>query len=764
MSGAADTDEKKAQIAEVLLPVAVDTTYSYLVPPALRLAPGDSVKVPLGAREAFGVVWAIESPDRGPSGPQLGAPEGARSDLAGNLKTIVARYDRPPLPANLRALVDWVARWTLAPRGMALRMATRAAEGAGPDTPRLGYRLTGRAPARVTPARARVIAAAEGGLTFAKAALAQAAGCSASVIDALVDEATLEAIALAAAPVVPPLDPHFDAPRLEPQQRAAADELTQAVAAGGYHPFLLEGVTGAGKTEVYFEAVASALRSGGQALVLMPEIALTAQFLERFATRFGARPAEWHSGVALRRRARVWRGVATGEVKVVVGARSALFLPFSKLRLIVVDEEHEGAYKQEDGVAYHARDMAVVRARIEDATIVLASATPSIETRVNAEQGRYAHLRLTARAGARPMPDIAAIDMRIEGAERGRWIAPRLAAAIGAAMARGEQALLFLNRRGYAPLTLCRTCGHRFRCKNCDAWLVEHRFRNTLVCHHCGHVERRPRICPECESEDQLVACGPGVERLAEETANLFPNARTLVLSSDLLGGPARLRRELEDIANGVFDIVIGTQLVAKGHNFPLLTLVGVIDADSGLGSGDPRAAERTFQLLNQVTGRAGRGDTPGRALLQTWQKEHPVIRALLSGDAEQFYAQETNLRRRAGLPPFGRLAALIVAAKDAGAAEAHARALARAAHCLPPTDRYRVAPAGGLPEPDEIIVLGPAEAPIALVRGRHRFRLLVKAPRRADLQGFLRAMIAAAPKERGGVRVAVDVDPQSFW
>jgi primosomal protein N' (replication factor Y) len=405
----------------------------------------------------------------------------------------------------------------------------------------------------------------------------------------------------------------------------------------------------------------------------------------------------------------------------------------------------------------------VVRARFEEAAIVLASATPSIETRVNAQQGRYGYLKLDSRAGLRAMPTLAAIDMRVEGPPRGRWIAPRLALAIGETIARGEQALLFLNRRGYAPLTLCRTCGHRFRCENCDAWLVEHRFRRALVCHHCGHVERRPDACPECDSVDSLTACGPGVERLAEEVATLFPEARVLVLSSDFPGGAERLRRELEEIANGAFDIIIGTQLVAKGHNFPHLTLVGVIDADLGLGSGDPRAAERTFQLLNQVTGRAGRGDKPGHGLLQTFQPDHPVIAAMLSGDADKFYAQEIALRERAGLPPFGRLAALIVSATDAALAEAHARALARAAHALPPSPRYRVATGGDLPERDEIMLLGPAEAPIALIRGRYRYRLLARGPKNADMQAFLRDLLATAPKAQGGVRVQIDVDPQSF-
>ncbi len=747
MSAAPD-EAKGTRVVDVLAPVAVDTTYSYLAPAAFRIQPGDSVRIPLGTREAYGVVWSVE---------ETPAPAQA------NLKTVAARLDRPPLSQKLRDFIDWLARYTLTRRGMALRLATRAAEEAAPEAPRTLYRATGQAPERLTPTRARVLAAAEGGMAFSRKALAEAAACTAGVVDALVDEGALAAVAAAPEPVARPLDPDFAAPRLEPAQDEAAAALIAAVRAKTYAPFLLEGVTGSGKTEVYFEAVAAALEEGGQALVMMPEIALTAQFLERFAARFGEKPAEWHSGISPKKRARIWRAAATGEASVVAGARSALFLPFSNLRLIVVDEEHEGAYKQDDGACYHARDMAVVRARFEDATIVLASATPSIETRVNALSGRYGHLRLHARAGARQMPLLEPIDMRREGPPRGHWIASRLAGAIGETIARGEQTLLFLNRRGYAPLTLCRDCGHRFRCGQCDAWLVEHRFRRALVCHHCGHVERRPDTCPECHATDSLAACGPGVERLAEEAASLFPDARILVLSSDFPGGAERLRRELDEIAKGGFDIIIGTQLVAKGHNFPQLTLVGVVDADLGLGSGDPRAAERTFQLLNQVTGRAGRGDRPGRALIQTFQPEHPVIAALLSGDAEKFYAQEIALRQRAGLPPFGRLAALIVSGKDAAAAEAHARALVRAAHVLPPAPRYRIAVSGGLPEAEDTLLLGPAEAPIAQIRGRFRYRLLVKAPRGADVQTFLRDLIDAAPKPRGGVRVQIDVDPQNF-
>jgi primosomal protein N' (replication factor Y) (superfamily II helicase) len=733
------------RVADVLPPVAVDVSYSYRVPAGLVVAPGDFVEIPLGSRTTTGVVWAL------------------REGGGDNLKPVQRRRDLTPLRKPLRDFVDWVARWTLAPRGMALRMAIRAPDAAPvPAAPRLGVKRSGKPPARLTPARARALAAL-GEAAFVKSALAHAAECSVGVIDGLVDDGALDVVALAPEPVAPIPDPDFAPTILEPDQQRAAQALVAAVAARAFSATLLEGVTGSGKTEVYFEAVAAALRAGRQVLILLPEIALTAQFLDRFARRFGVRPAEWHSGAPARLRERLWSAIARGEARVVAGARSALFLPFADLGLIIVDEEHEGAYKQEDGVTYHARDMAVVRARLEAAPIVLASATPSIETRVNAEQGRYGWLRLEARFGAKVMPALAAIDLRRDGPPRGRWLSPPLIACIEEGLAKGEQSLLFLNRRGYAPLTLCRTCGHRFQCPNCAAWLVEHRFRKALICHHCGHVQKRPDICPVCEEADTLTACGPGVERLAEEAQALFPDARQLVLSSDFPGGMERLRQQLEAAANGGCDIIIGTQLVAKGHNFPLLTLVGIVDADVGLANGDPRAAERTFQMLQQATGRAGRGEKAGRGMLQTWQPEHPVIAALLSGDAERFYQQETQERRRGHLPPFGRLAAIIVSASDRGGAEAHARAIARAAFALAPGGRWRLAPVGGDLNEDELQLLGPTEAPIPMLRGRHRFRLAIKAPRKADLQGFLRAVLAAAPPPRGGVRVAIDVDPQSF-
>lgn len=721
------------QIAEggtvdVLIPLGLDQAYSYAVPPGLVLKPGDVVQVPLGPRETVGVVWEIGS-GRG-----------------GNLKTVTGKLDMPPLDAALRKLVDWVAWYTLAPKGSVLALALRRPPDDTPERPKLGIRLVGPPPARMTPARARAIAAAEGGLLTAKGALAEAASVSAAVIDSLVDAGTFAIEPLPREAIAALPDPDHAQPKLSEDQAAAAAALVASVKAAAYGVTLLEGVTGSGKTEVYFEAVAEAVRLGRQSLILMPEIALTAQFIDRFEARFGVRPGLWHSAVTGRKRERLQAAIASGEAKVVAGARSALFLPYKDLGLIVVDEEHEAAYKQEDGVAYHARDMAVVRGRIENAPVILTSATPSLETRVNAERGRYTHLKLPERFGGRQLPTLGLVDLRQDKPQRGRWISDTLAKAIAVNLEAGEQSLLFLNRRGYAPLTLCRDCGHRFQCPNCSAWLVDHRFRRALVCHHCGHVERRPNECPQCHAQDSLTACGPGVERLAEEVATLFPQARGIVLSSDFPGGTERLKTELMAVASGEFDIVIGTQLVAKGHNFPGMTLVGVIDADLGLTSGDPRAAERTFQVLRQVTGRAGRGKRPGRALLQTHDPSHPVLKALVSGDPERFYAAEAASREAAGLPPFGRLAGLIVSASSQAEAEGHARMLARCADA-----------------PEGVSVLGPAEAPLAVLRGRHRMRLIVKTEREVNLQDYLRAWLKRGGKPKGSVRVAVDVDPQSF-
>src|SRR6476661_582734 len=719
-------------VVDVLVPVALDQTYSYRVPRGMALAPGDVVCVPLGPREVVAVVWA----------------ENAKPDprLHNRLKDVSEKLDVPPLKPELRALVDWVANYTLSARGMVLRMTLRMGENLGPERTRMGVRLTGEVPRRMTPARRRVIEVLSDRLLHGKSEAAKEAGVSSGVIDGLVDEGTLtvEPLPPPAAPPAP--DPHFAQPEFSRQQRAAVDAMRALAANGSFRVALLDGVTGSGKTEVYFEAVAEVIRRGKQSLILMPEIALTGQFLDRFAQRFGVRPLEWHSELTPRTRQRNWAAIAAGEAPVVVGARSALFLPYANLGLIVVDEEHDQAYKQDEGVHYHARDMAVVRAHIAKVPIVLASATPSVESEVNARKNRYQRIALPSRFGGQHMPHIEAIDMRREPPARGRFISPRLAGQIKTAIEKREQALLFLNRRGYAPLTLCRACGHRFACTICDAWLVDHRFRQRLVCHHCGFSMPRPQTCPHCAAEESLVAVGPGVERLQEEVAALFPDARTMVLSSDLITSIEAMRAELNDIAEGRVDIIIGTQLVAKGHHFPRLTLAGIVDADLGLSNGDPRAAERTWQLLNQVIGRAGREQGRGVGYLQTHQPEHPVMKALVACDREAFYASEIEARERSGYPPFGRLASLIISAGDRPTAEGFARRLA----AIAPID-------------ERIQVLGPAEAPLAVIKGRYRFRLLVKSLRNVDLSEYLREWLAAGPKTKGNLKLEVDVDPQSF-
>jgi primosomal protein N' (replication factor Y) len=711
----------------VLLPLPLAGTYDYAVPPDLDLSPGDFVRVPLGRRWECGVVWDGEA----------SGIEGAR------LKEIAARLDAPPLPLALRRFIDWVASYTLSPSGLVLKMAMSVPEALEPRQARLGYRLGQVAEAlKITPARQRVLALLQDGLPRLISDIASESGASPGAVRGLIEAGALLPAALVAANIKQP-DATAPGPLLSPGQQAAADALVHSQ---GFCVTLLDGVTGSGKTEVYFEAIAAAMKAGRQALVLLPEIALSAQWLERFARRFAAPPAVWHSDIKGSERRAVWRDVAEGKALVVVGARSALFLPFRDLGLIVADEEHDQAFKQEEGVIYHARDMAVVRARLSDIPIILASATPSIETMTNVQQGRYRLLHLPNRHAGASLPEVTVADLRSDPPPRGRWLSPPLVQAIQETLAAGEQVMLFLNRRGYAPLTLCRSCGHRLQCPNCSAWLVEHRRETRLVCHHCGHQTKPPASCPACGGEAHLVACGPGVERLAEEVERLFPEARMAQMTSDTVTGPEAAASLVRRMAAREIDLLIGTQIMAKGHHFPRLTLVGVVDADLGLAGGDLRAAEKSFQMLSQVAGRAGREERPGRVVLQTYQPGHPVMLALASGDRDRFLAAEAEERRLCGMPPFGRLAAIIVSAQESAAADRAARELARIA-----------------PRAEGVEVLGPAPAPMSLLRGRHRRRLLLKTGRAVALQKVLRGWLAAykAPRD---VRIQVDVDPYSFF
>ncbi len=719
-------------IVEVLLPLALETSYSYLAPEGMGVEPGSYVLVPLGTRHVIGVVWGERT-------------EALPAEKASKLRCIEEVFDHPPMPGLQRQFIDWLAKYYVAPAGMVLRMCLRVPSALEPAQGRSGYASSGKTPAKMTAARRRVLEILkEARIALAARDIADLAGVGPSVVKGLAAEGVLETVEL-------PAFRRFDKPdiaksgiALSAAQHDAAQVLIDAVERRNHSVTLIDGVTGSGKTEVYFEAMAKAVAAGGQVLLLVPEIALTGQFIDRVEERFGARPAEWHSDMRPRERERVWRGVASGEAKILVGARSALFLPWRELALIVVDEEHEGAFKQEDGIPYHARDMAVTYGALGAFPVILSSATPSLESLVNVDRGRYGRVMLKDRIGRAGLPKIDLIDMRAATPAAGRWISEPLAQAIGSALAQGEQALLFLNRRGYAPLTLCRTCGYRIECPNCSAALVEHRFRRILMCHHCGHQQNFLNVCTACGSKGMLVPCGPGVERLAEEVQQCFPHARSTILSSDLMRGEA-LKETLREVKEGKHNLIIGTQLVAKGHHFPDLTLVGIVDADLALETTDPRAGERTFQLLCQVSGRPGRGNRPGLALVQTYNPQHPLMNALQRGDKDSFIAQEKRMREQALLPPYGRLAALIVSGGEAIEIERFARRIAS------------LAPAAAGVE-----LLGPAPAPIAVVRGRHRWRLLARAGRGVNLQAFVRAWLRDV-RPKGSLRIDIDVDPYNF-
>ncbi|NQX94752.1 MAG: primosomal protein N' [Erythrobacter sp.] len=707
----------------------------YTVPDGLTVEPGSVVIAPLGPRKVTGIVW-----DEGRL-PGSEVP-------AEKLRPILETVDVPALSEPLRRLIEWTAEYYCAALASVARMVLSSGGALGGPSTTTEYRLSGGMPERMTPQRTAAIEALEGEQATIRE-LSDIAGVSEGVLRGLVNQGVIEPVTVAIDRPYPPADPDFHQPALSPDQLRVAKRLVRAVEASEYAPFLLDGVTGSGKTETYFEPVAEAIRLGRQVLVLLPEIALTENFLARFEQRFGVPPVLWHSSLKSTERRRAWRAISegpkSGGAQVVVGARSALFLPYAQLGLIVVDEAHEVSFKQDDGVRYNARDVSVMRARFEGFPVILASATPALESLHMATSGIYEKLDLPSRFGGAQLPDIKLVDLTIEKPGAGRWLAQPLVKGIEERLARGEQSLLFLNRRGYAPLTLCRTCGHRFKCPNCSAWMVEHRLSRRLACHHCGHEGPVPHECPECGESDALVACGPGVERIADEVADIFPDARVAIATSDTLNSPDKAAEFLEMVQNKAIDVIVGTQLVTKGFHFPELTLVGVVDADLGLEGGDLRAAERTYQQVAQVAGRAGRGSKPGEVLIQTRHTDAPVIAALADGDRDAFYAAETDARRDAGAPPFGRWASIILSSED----EREAR---QAAARLGDTR----------PRADDLYILGPAPAPMAMLRGRYRYRFLINARRTANLQETVRGWLDAHDFPPG-VRIGVDIDPYSF-
>lgn len=722
-------------IIGVLLPLPFNEPFDYKIEGEAVL--GELVRVPFGREVHVGVVWK----------------KGKSSNLdESKIKPIMERINFPPLNAELRKFIEFVSGYNMAFAGQVLKMVLSVRQVFDDPKMTVLYELSGKTLAEAklknSDARWRVMDFLKFA-PFNRQDIAAGAGVGQSVIKAMIDAGVLRPVLIEDKKEFEKPNVAYKKVNLTDEQKEAAVQLVGEIG-NGFNVTLLDGVTGSGKTEVYFEAVARALELGQQVLILVPEIGLTSQWLGRFERRFGVKPAKWHSALGNRERIDTWKAVIEGRAKVLVGARSALFLPYQNLGLIVVDESHDQSFKQEDAVNYQGRDMAIVRAKYEQIPIILSTATPDLETVVNVEEGKYDIVELKSRFAAAVLPEIKIIDLKQDKPVRGSWgvswLAPTLANALKENLERQEQSMLFLNRRGYAPLVICRDCGHRIQCPNCTAWLTEHRRVGNLVCHHCGYVTPIPKECPECHSETGLTACGPGVERVAEEVKFRFPTARVKILSSDITTNFAEVSQVIHEMEEGNVDILIGTQILAKGHHFPSLTLVGIVDADLGLMGSDLRASERTFQLLSQVAGRAGRGEKKGTVYLQTLYPENAVLQALVENNREKFLALEKKTRRLLKMPPFGKLAAVIVSGPNQEETEKTVLWLGQTA-----------------PNNEFVSTLGPAPAPIFMLRNKFRYRLLLKTAKNIRIQDVLRDWLKRI-KIPGRVRVEVDIDPYSFY
>ncbi len=723
-------------IVKVLLPLALSEPFDYKTDEPI--AGGALVEVPFGKEKMVGAVWQTD----------------VKSSLDDKkIKKIIRVLPYPPLQKSLRNFVEFVAKYNMAPLGMVLKMVLSVKQVFGDAKMLKLYELSGKtlseAKLKNSDARWRVIDFLKGGHIFARSEIAQGAGVSDSVIKTMIENGVLREVLQEdkkefAQPIC-----GFQKVKLNDEQQKAADYLC-AKTGEGFGVTLLNGVTGSGKTEVYFEAVEKAFAAGKQVLIMVPEIGLTSQWLGRFEKRFGVCPCEWHSALTQKERVDNWKAVINNEVKIIIGARSALFLPFASLGLIVVDESHDASFKQEDVVNYQGRDMAVMRAKYEQLHIILSTATPDLETICNVESGKYEEVKLRSRYAAAQMPEVEIIDLKkdkpIKGDWGTSWLAPQLCQKLKDNLAKGEQSVLFLNRRGYAPLVICRDCGHKIECPHCSAWLTEHLRLGKLICHHCGYMTDIPSMCPECHSADGLCACGPGVERIAEEVKYRLPEAKIKVLSSDFVTNFKEVQKIIKEMEEDKIDILIGTQILAKGHHFPELTLVGIVDADLGLMGGDLRAAERTYQLLSQVAGRAGRGEKKGKVYLQTLHPENAVLQALVNGNAEEFLNLEKQTRKIMKMPPFGKLAAIIVSSVNKKEAEDCAIALGKTAF-----------------NDNGISTLGPAPAPIYMLRNKYRYRLLLKTAKNINIQNVAIQWLQRV-KVPSNVRVEIDIDPYSFY
>lgn len=730
---------KNGDIVKVLIPNVINNGYDYRLTQSAET--GNFVRVTVMNRQYIGVIVGVGDSNLDPS----------------KIKPILEVCNFGKLSAKD---LDWIykmSEWTLMAPGAVLRLIVNVPDAFNPPSFEQLYNYNFDNECKMTNARQSVSDAFESNDNDAMSVndIMNIARVSNSVIKTMIKNKILLPSATREKTQNDFVYQYHDTGNivLSSEQKAAADVIATAIDKDSFSVYLLDGITGSGKTQVYFDAVLRAYNNGKSVLLMMPEIALTAQFMDRFKLRFGNPPVVWHSNLTAARRRDIWRGVARGDIRIVVGTRSALFLPWQNLGLIVIDEEHDTSYKQEDMGNYHARDMAILRAKIADFPVVLASATPSLETLYNVSLGKYKRLRLTSRYGGAQMPTIETIDMRVarpekyklskDAEEKSGNLSPQLCAEIADTLSKHNQVMLFINRRGFAPIVQCKKCGWVGECPDCSVGLNYHKHLNKLVCHMCGKMLVLPEKCPKCGNE--LSMRGAGLEKIEEEISARFPNARTALVSSDTITSRESLQRLVQKMESGDIDIVIGTQILAKGHHFPNLTLVGVVDADMGLFGTDFRAGEHTFQQLFQVAGRAGRGAFPGRVLLQTFQPEHPVIQAICAGNRDDFIASDMESRAGAKMPPFGQLVAVIVESDKEATLKKYCEQLANAAPNLN----------GGK-------IMGPIPAQIYQIRNWYRMRFLVSGDVRANLQPVVRNWLAKV-KQPSNTRIKIDVNPQSF-
>lgn len=727
--------KEKKLTAQILLPIIFDKSFSYYVNDAFNIEVGDVVLVNFMNRNCYGIVTKVEE-------------ELEKSNF--KMKTILAKDDELKISPNLIKLIEFAASYNLAPKGLFLKLAISILNSSKiKENSQVFCKINKNPPqnVKITPKRQEIIDLFGKKSEILLSEIVNLAKTSSSTVNSLVKNGILTKEIKKIAQKrekFPEIEPNlFKLKELSSDQQNAADFLNKKIAQNQHSVTLVDGVTGSGKTEIYFNVISKILKEkSGQILILLPEIILVNQLIKRFENIFNFKPQIWHSKINNNQKRDIFYALNNGEIEILISTRSAIFLPFSNLKLIIIDEEHEASFKQEDIVNYHGRDMAIARAKFENIPVILSSATPSLETFVNAKSGKYEHLILKSKFFNNKKTQIELVDMKNSDLEKGCFISKELEKEMQNCLENKKQILLFLNRRGYAPLTLCKSCGHKISCKDCSSYMSYHQSLNKLICHHCGSESKFNIACENCEEEDSFVTLGAGVERIHEEVKSLFPLSKTALMTSDSLNNQEESTKIIEKIINNEVDVIIGTQIIAKGHHFPNLSLVGIIDGDSSFNNANLRAGEKSFQLLTQVIGRAGREKHPAKIFLQSYNINNLVFKYIIEQNRDDFFNLEIQNRQIMQMPPFGKMIAIIFISKNEDLAINCGKMIV-----------------SHFPNQENIEIFGPAPMPISKIRKNYYYRVLVKSDKKLNIQKLINNIISSF-KTPNQVRIKIDVDP----